>query len=114
MTLVRESVLKHGVGVSGTQNSTSTLCFNSHVIEEVWRLSGCDRSNRKLSVAVRAPLCARMSTNTHTHTHTHRHVIVTREVEKRSSWIGYQICPLSSSVRLQPVTLDHHIFNSDV
>ena len=103
MTLVlSELVLKHRVGVSGTENNTPTLCFNSHITEEIWWLSSFDRSNRK----VKCSLCALGQT--------HTHVFVIREVQKRSSWIGYQICPFSSSVRLQPVTLDHHIFISDV
>ena len=67
MTLGSESVLKHRVGVSGTESNTATFCLDSHVIEEVWRLSGFDRSSRRLSVV----MCVQSGTHTHTHTHAH-------------------------------------------
>ncbi len=67
-----------------------------------------------LSVAVCATVHSGKHTHTHTHMRAHTRVIVTREGERRSYGIGYQVCPLLSSVRLQPVTLDHHIFTSDV
>ena len=73
MTLGSESVLKHRVGVSGTESNTATFCLDSHVIEEVWRLSGFDRSSRRLSVV----MCVQSGTHTHTHTHTSEDITLT-------------------------------------
>lgn len=107
MTLVSESVLKQRVGVSGTENSLPTLCFNCTLLKKYGGyqvLTGVPKCRYTCLCVLRQK---------HAHAHIHTLVIVTREVERRS-WIGYQIRPLLSLVWLPPVTLDHHIFNSDV
>lgn len=94
--------------MSGTEKQRIVVLQFTHLWSKLLRLLVFDRSKRKVECNC-VPLCTQANTRTHTRT---SHCELWGGEEFSLDWISD--LPLLSSVPLQPVTLDHHIFNSDV